>query len=279
MWYHVYVLKQFVTLGRYRPPPERVRAPYCDRWFPSTGKPKGVIVVTHGMNLSPLKMDELADRFSREGFEVLRPGFSGHHGDTEEILGVSASEWEEDAHRIHAEARARADSLGVPLHLIGYSFSCLIFQVLSAKLKFDRKVFLSPAIALHFWYLPLMWLVRLIPWLTFESVIPDGYAAARRSGVYSVLAMDEFYVRWKLGEGTDPSGPTLIWACRRDELVHAPNLMKMAAEKPGWEYRETSVAGCTLPRKYEHLIVDSASLGKTEFERVVQGTKEFLERP
>lgn len=257
---------------------DRVSAPRCDRWFSAAGEPKGVLVVTHGMNLTPLAMDELSVCFASFGYEVFRPGFCGHHGDAEELLGVTADEWEEDAARIHAEAQARAGALGVPMHLLAYSFSGLVFQVLSEKFPFARRVYLAPALALHFWYLPLMWLVRLIPWLTFRSVIPRAYVASERSGLYSVLAMDKFYLRWKLGEGRQSGSPTLIFAARRDELVHGPNLAEMAMEIPGWEFRETNVSGSTLPKAFHHLIVDSVSLGKAEFERVVNRAREFLEK-
>jgi len=252
--------------------------PRCDRWIPASGQPRGVLVVSHGMNTYPPAMDEFGESFAKDGYEVFRPGFWGHHGDTEEFLGVTSHEWLEDAHRIHAEAKARADSLGVPLYLLAYSFSGLIFQVLSEKLPFTKRVYLAPAIALHFWYLPLMWLVRLIPWLTFRSIIPEGYVASRRTGLFSVLAMDFFYLRWTLGEGSKPAGPTLIWAAKRDELVHAPKLRELAAERTDWEFRETNVSGCTLPRRYHHLILDSASMGAEEFQRVVKESKEFLEK-
>ncbi len=253
-------------------------SPRCDRWFSAVGKPRGVVVVTHGMNLNPLKMDELAQTFASDGYEVFRPGFCGHHGDTEEMLGVTAAEWEEDAKRIHAEAKAKADSLKVPLHLIAYSFSGLVFQVLSRELPFSRRVYLAPALALHFWYRPLMWILRWIPWLTFRSVIPGTYVASETSGIYSVLAMDKFYLRWTFGEGRDSGSPTLIFAARRDELVHARNLAKLALEIPGWEFRETNVAGSTLPKSFHHLVVDSASLGPVEWGRVVSGAKEFFAR-
>jgi esterase/lipase len=230
------------------------------------------------MNLNPLKMDELAQTFASFGYEVLRPGFCGHHGDPEELLGVTAKEWEDDAHRIHAEAQTRANELGVPMYLLAYSFSGLIFQVMSKELPFAKRVYLAPALALHFWYLPLMWLVRWIPWLTFRSVIPREYRASETSGLYSVLAMDRFYVRWKLGEGRETGGPTLIYAARRDELVHGPKLAELAMEIPGWEFRETNVASSTLPKSFHHLIIDSASLGPEQWTTVVNGAREFFER-
>jgi len=272
------LIKVLFSLGIYRASQgDRASLARCDRWFAASGIAKGVLVVTHGLNLLPSRMDELCETFAGLGYEVLRPGFFGHHGDVDEFLRVSAAEWEEDARRIHAEAKSRSDSLSVPLHLIAYSFSGLIFQVHSKELPFHRRVYLAPALALHFWFRPLMWLARLIPWLTFTSVIPEGYGANHRSGILAPLALEKYYLRWRRFEGREVPGQALIWASPKDELVRTRGLRKLAGKIPGWQFRETSVEGSTLPKKYHHLIVDSSAVGPSEWSRLVAETNAFLE--
>ena len=241
-------------------------------WLATTPPAKGVVLLTHGLNGSPACLDSLGRALARSSFEVFRPSFSGHRGNNEEFLAVTPAQWEQDARDFHAQAKARADSLGVPLHLCAYSMSALIFSALP-ELKFGRRIFFAPALTLHFWYPAAMGVVHLFPWVKFRSRIPEGYSANPRSGFRSAVALHAFRKRWR---GEADSVPTLIWADRKDELVNAHRLKRLADSSAAWKYCELSTEGCTLPRRYDHLIIDEAALGRTEWERVTRETAEFL---
>lgn len=251
-----------------------------EEWFAAAGgaPAKAVVVLTHGLNLRPARMNDLARALARDGFEVFRPAFCGHNGDTERFLSVSAEEWAQDARRIHAEAMARALELGVPLHLGAYSFSALVFQVLSPELPFARRIFFAPALRTHFWYPAAMGVARLLPNLRFTSRIFPDYRANSTTGTRALIALHEFMRRWRRGEGAGESSPTLIWIDPRDELVSGRKLRKLAAQKPGWELRELSNRGSRMRVKYHHLIINEEALGTEEWERLVRETREFLGR-
>ncbi|HEY8278726.1 MAG TPA: alpha/beta hydrolase [Bdellovibrionota bacterium] len=246
------------------------------QWFPAQGKARGVVVVTHGLNLHPERMDEMAAKFAKAGFGALRAAFTGHSGDGDRHLQIRAHDWQEDASRIHSLAQGKAKKLGVPLYLVAYSFSALVFQVLSAELPFAKRVYFAPALATRAWYPIGIKLARLIPDLQFRSWIPDGYAANEVSGLRCVLALDDFFHRWKQGEGREDIAPALIWGDPQDELVNMPAVKKLSEEKRNWSFRELSANGCERRRKYHHLVIDSASIGKSEWERVMGETLRFL---
>lgn len=249
----------------------------CEEWFPASGKAKGVMIVTHGLNVLPAKMNQLASHFASNGYEVLRPSFRGHCGKDYDLQAVKAEQWEEDARRFHAQAKVKADALKVPLFLAAYSFSGLIFQSMSEELPFARRIYLAPALETHFWYPIAIFLVNLWPVNFFRTLIPDGYFAQEYGGTRSVIAMNHFFLRWGERRKNADTVPTLIWADPADELVHGPKLKLLAESRPGWEFRALSVSGSTLPVSYHHLVIDEPSMGLEEWTRFTQGSLKFLE--
>lgn len=223
-------------------------------------------------------MDDLARLFSEKSFEVLRPSFSGHCGKEEELQNIRPELWESDARRFHALAKAKADFLRVPLYLVAYSFSGLIYQSMSAELPFAKRIYFAPALETHFWYPISVFLINLWPVNFFRTMIPEGYFAHEYGGMRSVLAMNHFFLKWNKQRKDPDQTPTLIWASLRDELVHGPKLKLLAEIRAGWEFREASIAGSTLPKPYQHLIIDSAALGPAEWARVTRESLEFLVR-
>ncbi len=256
-----------------RPSPARAG----EIWLETTGSaPRGVVLLTHGLNGHPAAMDSLGRALADQGHVVFRPSFHGHWEDNDAFLRVAASHWEEDARRFHAIARTRAAEHGVPLFHVGYSMSGLIFQTMREELRFDRRVLFAPALALHFWYEPAMRIARSVPWIRFRSRIPKGYGANPVSGLRSTIALNEFHRRWN---GEPDRVPTLIWCDPRDELVHSEGLACLAGRGPAWQFRPVSTDGCTLPKRYHHLIIDEPSLGAAEWKRVTRETAEFLSVP
>jgi alpha-beta hydrolase superfamily lysophospholipase len=246
----------------------------CNLWLPSASPARGVVLLTHGLNGLPASLNGLGRALAAKGFEVFRPAFEGHRGDNGAFLSITASEWEQDARRFHAEGAARAQELGVPFHHLAYSMSALIFAALP-ELRFNRRVLFAPALSLHAWYPAAIAIATLLPWLKFRSRIPEGFSANPVSGMRSARAMHWFRQRWN---GAPDGTPTLIWADPRDELVNARALQAMAARSPTWEFRAVSTASCTLPRRFHHLIITEAAVGATEWDRLCAGTAEFLLR-
>jgi Serine aminopeptidase, S33 len=248
-----------------------------ETWFPADGSPQGVLVLTHGLNLLPARMDQMAAAFANAGMEVYRPAFCGHSGDNEKFLNVSAKDWEDDARRIHALAYQRAQEMGLPLCLGAYSFSALVFQVLSAELPFARRLYFAPALAVHPWYPIALMMAKLHPRLTYSSRIFPDYRANSESGARPLLALNDFLGRWWQGEGLQDNAPTQIWLDPRDELVSGKRLRRLASTKPEWKIHEISNQGSRLPVKYHHLVINEDSLGLEEWRRMLAEARDFLQ--
>lgn len=246
-----------------------------EKWFPAEGPPKGVAVVTHGMNMRPACMDALASFLAENGWEVFRPAFAGHFPGQGDYLRVTAAEWEADARRIHGEASKRAEALKVPLSLVAYSFSSLVFQTMAGELPFIKKIYLAPPFAPKSWYPLVRAFAFCFPDFRLRSHNAYGAANPETSG-RAVLALEGFLARWREGRGRAEKGAALVLAEPEDELVSFRGLKALVARNPEWRLEPVSNRRHTLGKSYHHLIVDGASLGEAEWARVRGLIRDFL---
>ena len=248
-----------------------------ERWFQSQGAVRGVAIVTHGMNLRPERMEDFARFLASIGYDALCPAFTGHAGSNKEYLEVKAESWEADARRFHALAAERARAAGgVPLVLVAYSFTAAVFQAMAEELRFDRRIYLAPALATKSWYRGVIWFAETFRGFTYPSMNMKEYQVHPRSGSLPFVALDHFLTRWVKAERRAEAAPTLILMDPKDELLSYPRIMAYADERPHWRVERVSVAGSTLPRKFHHLIVDEPSLGAEEWGRATGVVAEFL---
>jgi hypothetical protein len=249
----------------------------CDTWFTPAKKPTAVVVVTHGMNLKPARMDNLANALKEAGMEVLRPAFTGHCGpENESYLDVTAPQWEADARRIHALASAKAKALGVPIYLVAYSFTTTVFQSLSGELAFAKRVYLAPALATRFWYPLVVGAARIFPGLSYASMNLPEYQMHPRSGARPFVALDYFLKAFREGRGQEDAAPALWLVDPKDELISYEGLLRLSERHPGWKLETVSTEGSTLPKSFHHLIVDKASLGPAAWDALVAEILRFL---
>lgn len=242
----------------------------CDKFFAAEGKSKGVVLLTHGANLRPEKMDGLAESFAKAGFDVVRPAFTGHCGDGALYLKASLADWTDDARLFYLSARAHAN--GKPIFLVAYSFSAPIF--LSLGVKFDRYVLLAPALATKWWYPIVAWAARTFPDYVHTSKVPEAYRANAETALRPLLALDEFMQKARAKPELEK--PTLVWIDKEDELVSAAGLETLAAARANWRIEKISVAGSTLPKSYHHLIIDEAAVGAETWARITKESAAFL---
>lgn len=242
----------------------------CDHWVSAQGTPKGVLVVSHGLNLLSAKMDEMAAEFAAHGYEVLIPAFRGHCGENNNYLNVTPDQWLADARDIYAQAASKAQAKKLPIHLVAYSFSTLIFDSLAQELPFQKRIFFAPPMATHYWFRPLLFLAKLFPDFSLMSRNLPEYRANERSNFRSLLALNYFKDKWE--NSPKLATPALAWIDPEDELVSASGLAKMKFLKLLFlSNRET-----TLKKTYHHLIIDKAALGEQEWERVMKTSMSFL---
>lgn len=244
--------------------------------FRPEAKPKGVILLTHGMNLRPSCLNEMALAFTKAGYEVRRPSFTGHCEDNKKYLEVKKEDWLRDADHFHKEALDRAKKLKAPLILVAYSFSALIYKVTAEENPFDKRILIAPAVASKYWYPWVIWILNQFPNFTYSSNVPEACAANRTSGARPILVLHEILNLWKDGKGMHDKAPTLVLAEPDDELVDYKGLQKLAASLDHWKLERVSNEGKKDPKSYHHLIVTPESVGDEEWKRMMGLALEFL---
>ncbi len=256
----VYLLKGLILLMFFWMLPAEAR---CREWLEPSGKPRAVAIVAHGLNLRPERMGEVSRLLQKAGVAVMQVGLAGHCGG-DEFFSVTAEAFRADARAFHTEASRRAQKLKVPLVLVAYSFSALVFL----DLPFERAALFAPAFATRWWYPAAIWLARRLPasiWLS--SVVPDGYRANDRTGPAPMLALDDL-MRGFSEESISPA--TLVFVDLQDELVDGPGVKALARSR-GARVEEISVEG-----RHHHLIIDAASVGEKNWAKVSSTLAPFL---
>jgi len=244
-------------------------------WFKTSVRPKAVILIAHGLNLKPEKMDILAGIFATQGADVLRLTLSGHEGDMSAFKNVTAQIWDGDFRVSYTEAIKRSQELNVPLYFVGFSLGGLVgvrsMGQENSKIKFDRMALLAPALSLKI----AARLVSLLKIFGRGFCVPSANLPEYR--VHSCTPMAAYSalldsIRDIQGHrGSQINIPTLVMMDSRDEMVSPDGMKKFIAEKKltNWNFIKFTSSETFLPKKYHHLVIDEASAGLTEWKVIV----------
>ena len=265
------------------------------RWFPANNpRPvAGVALAIHGLNYRPERMLPLVDCFTAAGVDCLSLSLHGH-GDNylaqsgldvdaarlESFRRVTYELWRDETAAAYAIARARADELGVPLLLTGFSLGALMSCTLAATrpdVRFERMVLFAPALALRPWS-GLPRLLRRRPRTMIPSAAPHTYRANRGTSSAAYNALFAALADLQRGEFQRLNVPALVLADRADELVSYAGLARLAAQLPAWTLcpvRKTGRAG----REHHHLVIGAPAVGEAAWKDSTARITAFLGAP
>lgn len=249
-------------------------------------QPAAVVVVTHGFNLDPRVMEEMAVMLQESGLEVLRHSLTGHDmtlTQTERVARfarVDFATWQRDMDEAVAVAGARARELGKPLYLLGFSLGGLLsadFVNRRAEVDVERAVLLAPALSLRW----TSWLLRplgVLPNFLLPNVGPERYQANEYASVSAYEALYDGVEQFR--READPQRlniPALVLVHPMDELVSDSGLEDFIArrELTQWELvriDKSEDAASVL----NHIIVDSKSVGDTAWRLLRRRLRQFL---
>jgi alpha-beta hydrolase superfamily lysophospholipase len=242
-----------------------------------TGAVRSVVLVVHGLNLDPTKMDELSGSLVAGGAAVLRATLTGHGSDRQaartRLAEVSRETWREDCRRYLALAAEEARRYGAPLRVLGFSLGSLaVLDALSTHDGYvvDGMVHLAPAIAPR----RVAVLARLLPRrLTLPSQTPQAFRVHDRlpASVYHTV-LDS---AGDLDASQFRDTRALVFIDPRDELVSRRRLTRLI-ERNGldeWDVREVHAGHDGLPH---HLLVTNRAFAEGEFAALTREIVGFL---
>jgi hypothetical protein len=239
-----------------------------------SASPASVIVLAHGMNMRPERMEPLAAELAARGAAVAPLVLAGHRGETDRFKGVSLERWRADADAAFDGAAELSAKEGVPLQFVGYSVGASLgLESISRRgTPVERSALLAPAFALR----PTReWALRLAARGSWR-VPSRGYEDFAGYRVHDAVSAHAY--RALLGanrslEARNWAGlavPTLVFADPLDEALSWHRLAMLAGRRfPNmWLMEPTGVAGSRLPKPSHHLITDPDALGTDEWARL-----------
>lgn len=234
------------------------------KWFYTqfANETKAVVLLAHGLNLNPSKMDQLAHFFNAKKCDVLRIS-----------LGDNPDLWMEKFSDDYDAALEHADILQKPLYFVGFSLGALIavhYMNFHPHHHFSKLALFAPATHTHkFTLLPAL-LGRLLPEFKLPSLNLINYRERKYSKLGEYKKMHQ--LQREMGKSllkNEFNTPTLLILSPRDELVSSSKLTKFADSNPHWSTLVISNRESQLPKKYHHLMIDLESIGPLEWEKIL----------
>jgi alpha-beta hydrolase superfamily lysophospholipase len=277
------------SLRRAEPAPSPVS---IEKWFPEEAgheespRPsniRAVVVMIHGLNVNPEKMDSLIDLLNSRGAACLRLSLAGHHDDLDARPGITREVWLKEARHAYVEARKRADEWGVPIEFVGYSLGGALNIDLMANdpeiVRYDRMALLAPAIE----YNAPEGLIDVMSGLFgLGAGLPSLNNPSYRSNPSTSFSMylslfDSAHHAQRALPGR-VNVPTLVMIDPDDELVNFQGTKRWIQSQSltEWQLIPVSNLESKLKPKYHHLIIDEPAVGAREWERMTRLLLEHL---
>jgi len=264
-------------------------------WFPAKtpGEIKGVALAIHGLNLRPDKMESIISLLTDSGIEVLNLSLRGHgrnYSPSEDLdMAISRIEafktvsykiWNEETYQAYNHAKKRSEQKNVPLFLVGYSLGGLMGVDLFTShpdVNFDRMVLFAPALNLS----AITYAAKLLspfPKLVVPSLASKSYRANNGTPVAAYNALFNAIEHFRNNLNPKLNVPTLIFICKRDELVSYYKLKRLVEKErlDQWKFYHIQKGKDAVRGTLRHLIIDESSVGKEMWKEMRRAMVEHL---
>ena len=241
------------------------------QWIRPNGfeKPKAIVVVLHGLNLKPSKMDGWAHMLAGHGAMVARLELHGHQEGADMALASSA-QWCQEFHEQMAVVQKKSAELGVPMYFLGFSLGAVVglhwlAEDNGADAGFAKVALIAPAIAVPWYAKAAVGLFSLFgQGYYLPSRSPERYRAHKGTSIAAYRALFEVRDALERSKYKNNNIPALVVIDRYDELVPANAIRKTIQT-----YRLSQWLLEIVDNKFaydnfgfRHLLVDEESMGQ-----------------
>lgn len=252
-----------------------------NEWFLTAGKARAVVLLAHGLNLKPEKMDFLGRWLQSQGVDVYRVSLTGHKGDLGDFGKVTRDLWVQEMVRFSKLAQSRAQSIHVPFYFVGYSLGALVYSdaVTAGLIHSDRNVLFAPPYSIE---VPEPLIKTLAKTKGLDYMLPsrnlEEYRANRGTTMAAYLALLESKHNVVDQNLKGLNVPTLMIVSPRDELIDYTKQLELLRinKMDQWTILEVQNDNCQLSKCYNHLVIDDKSLNQGEWPRVQEALSKFL---
>ena len=233
------------------------------------GTPKAVVLMLHGLNLKPARMDGWAELLSAHGAKVMRFALHGHTGQEKLMAEVKAHMWHGQFNKAIEEAHAHASQLQVPLYFVGFSLGALVaLEWLSAqdesRLYINKMLLIAPAIATPWYSRAASSILSIFSKnITLPSRSPEQYRAQKGTTVAAYKALFALKKSLEDARFKNANLPALVLIDKHDELVPSGGVKNIISAH-GLGRWELAIVDNSFAQKnygFRHLMVDQESVG------------------
>ncbi|ATH07799.1 hypothetical protein BIY24_07510 [Halobacteriovorax marinus] len=226
---------------------------------------KGIILIVHGLNLNPEKMESLGNFYKAKKIAPIYVRLTGHTENTSWDQ-VTKQRWIKDFYSPLCQAHVNSKQLNIPMYGLGFSLGALVIQHAIEKFNapFESVSYIAPAFKTR-WYT--MFITALFKMgLTFE--IPSGnfveYRAKDSTGLLAYKGMWEITQELKFNDNIKK----VITMDKRDELIDYFSTRDLCKTWSNCQMEELISSPSKNEKKIYHLAIDSATLGQKAWNKL-----------
>ncbi len=232
-------------------------------------RPKALIVLVHGLNLKPEKMDDWAQVLMQRGALILRVGLKGHEGSLEDMQEVHAFDWQQDFREAMLKAYKKSLDLDIPIYFLGFSLGALVGidwleHTSDEHISFKKMVLIAPALSLP-WYSKQA--VKFLSFFNKKTILPSRSPKNYRA--QSGTSVSAYEALISLKEAVDKAAykksnvSTLVIMDKDDELISLEDIKKLINEHRlnNWSTEVVNNKFAHENYGFRHLLVDEESVG------------------
>jgi esterase/lipase len=246
------------------------------------GQTKAIVVLLHGLNLKPEKMDDWARLLSDHQALIIRLSLYGHQGSYEEMRDVTAEKWQEQFKEAMHMAQEEAKKHAVPILFVGFSLGALVaLESLSHEhWPINKMVLIAPALSIP-WYSETA--IKLLSvfgkGFMLPSRSPKQYQANKGTSVAAYQALFELKNSLEQNKYKNNNIDTLVLIDKNDELVSSKDIENII-DKNRLSLWALEIVDNNFAQKnygFRHLMVDQEAMGKKLWDKVSKRVLGHLE--
>jgi alpha-beta hydrolase superfamily lysophospholipase len=243
---------------------------------PKQGRVKAVVLLLHGLNLKPDRMNDWSTMLSSHGAQVIRFALYGHTGDIAHMRRVKAAVWRSQFEEVVKIAKSRAEEDGVPLYFIGFSLGALIgLEWLSRDdtqpPSFEKMVLIAPALSVPWYSRTAIKMLSVFGQGFFlPSRSPENYRANKGTSIAAYEALFSLKASLEERAYNNANVSTLVLIDRQDELIDSRAIRAAIAKfhLSNWTLEIVDNRFAYDNYGFRHLMVDEAAIGKDLWAKV-----------
>jgi len=191
-------------------------------FHPTNSTAKSLILLGHGVDLNPEKMNDLLLELNSLGHDVVRIALAGHRENEDPAL-CSSQLWIDEFITTYKYSKEIAEKKSYPLNFLGYSLSALIALNLQIQntISFDKQVFLAPALELK----QITKVMKVLITFNYPSKLLP--MAGQGFHINSFKALFELQEIFQTNKESIPDTKTLIITRKNDEVVSYEDTIRL----------------------------------------------------